>query len=146
MKKLRKIAGVTCRIEEDEDFPGLYNIFIEGEPIPKGLPDREIRRRIYEGEILLPEWIVRGEGPEEQAIETAAKVIAVRRTGRNVTHHLDPEGQIRVIPFKLPFAEMEKLREDFELIPELLQRALPDGPEPLVAARQDEPDQMGLFG
>ena len=81
-------------------FPGLYNIFIEGEPIPEGLPDKEIRRRIYEGEILMPEWIVRGEGPEEQAIETAAKVIAVRRTGRNVTHRLDPGRQIMIIPFK----------------------------------------------
>jgi uracil-DNA glycosylase len=39
----------------------------------------------------------------------------------------------------------EQLREDFELIPEMLQRPVPEGPEPLVAARQDEPDQMGLF-
>jgi hypothetical protein len=114
MKKLRKIAGVTCRIEEDEDFPSLYNIFIEGEPIPEGISEKEFRRRVHEGEILMPEWIVRGQGPEEDAIETAAKVIAVRRTGRQVTHHYDPEGRIGVIDIKVPFEELEKLREDFE--------------------------------
>ena len=38
--------------------------------------------------------------------------------------------------------------EDFKLIPELLARDLPEGPEPLVpeAEREPEPDQMGLFG
>jgi uracil-DNA glycosylase len=40
----------------------------------------------------------------------------------------------------------EQLREDFGLIPELLGRPLPDGPEPLVSERETEPDQMGLFG
>jgi uracil-DNA glycosylase len=40
----------------------------------------------------------------------------------------------------------EQLREDFELIPELLTQPLPEGPEPLVAEREPEPDQMGLFG
>jgi DNA polymerase len=38
----------------------------------------------------------------------------------------------------------EQLREDFKLIPDLLEQALPE-PEPLVA-REPEPDQMGLFG
>jgi hypothetical protein len=114
MKKLRKIAGVDCRIEEAENFPGLYNIFIEGEPFPKGVCEKEIRRRIHEGELLMPEWIVRGQGPEEDAIATAEKVIAVRRTGRQVTHHFDPEGRIKIINIKVPFEEMEKLREDFE--------------------------------
>jgi uracil-DNA glycosylase family 4 len=40
----------------------------------------------------------------------------------------------------------DQLREDFGLIPELLARPLPEGPEPLVADRVAEPDQMGLFG
>jgi len=40
----------------------------------------------------------------------------------------------------------EQLREDFHQIPELLERPLPPGPEPLVRDREPEPDQMGLFG
>lgn len=40
----------------------------------------------------------------------------------------------------------EQLREDFRQIPELLERPLPPGPEPLVPDREPEPDQMGLFG
>jgi uracil-DNA glycosylase len=39
----------------------------------------------------------------------------------------------------------DQLREDFRRIPALLQEALPE-PEPLVADREPEPDQMGLFG
>jgi uracil-DNA glycosylase len=39
----------------------------------------------------------------------------------------------------------EQLREDFRQIPELLERPLPPGPEPLVPDREPEPDQMGLF-
>jgi uracil-DNA glycosylase len=39
----------------------------------------------------------------------------------------------------------EQLREDFEQIPALLEQPLPE-PEPLVANRESEPDQMGLFG
>ena len=39
----------------------------------------------------------------------------------------------------------EQLREDFRRIPELLDQPLPE-PEPLVANRETEPDQMGLFG
>jgi DNA polymerase len=39
------------------------------------------------------------------------------------------------------------LREDFEAIPELLDRPLPEGPKPLVeASAESEVDQMGLFG
>ena len=112
--KIRQIAGVTCRIEDAKGFPGLFDIFIKGEEIPEKLPEKEIRRRIYEGEILMPEWIVRGEGPLEQAIETAKKVIAVRRTGKQVTHRFDPEGRIMVINFKPPFEDMEKLIENAE--------------------------------
>ena len=40
----------------------------------------------------------------------------------------------------------EQLREDFARIPELLERSLPEGPEPLVPDKEPEPDQMGLFG
>jgi uracil-DNA glycosylase family 4 len=39
----------------------------------------------------------------------------------------------------------EQLREDFERIPALLEEPLPE-PEPLIAERAPEPDQMGLFG
>ncbi|HEY6637566.1 MAG TPA: uracil-DNA glycosylase [Solirubrobacterales bacterium] len=39
----------------------------------------------------------------------------------------------------------EQLREDFRLIPDLLEQPLPV-PEPLVQDRELEPDQMGLFG
>ena len=39
----------------------------------------------------------------------------------------------------------EQLREDFRRIPDLLQQPLPE-PEPLVAEREPDPDQMGLFG
>jgi uracil-DNA glycosylase len=39
----------------------------------------------------------------------------------------------------------DQLREDFRRIRALLQEALPE-PEPLVADREPEPDQMGLFG
>jgi uracil-DNA glycosylase len=38
----------------------------------------------------------------------------------------------------------EQLREDFGRIPALLEEPLPE-PEPLVADREPEPDQMGLF-
>jgi uracil-DNA glycosylase family 4 len=43
-------------------------------------------------------------------------------------------------------AVADQLRQDFELIPELLERALPEGPEPLVPEREREPDQLGFFG
>jgi uracil-DNA glycosylase len=39
----------------------------------------------------------------------------------------------------------EQLREDFRLIPDLLDQPLPE-PEPLVREGVAEPDQMGLFG
>lgn len=43
-------------------------------------------------------------------------------------------------------AVAEQLRQDFEAIPGLLERALPEGPEPLVPEREREPDQLGFFG
>jgi len=39
----------------------------------------------------------------------------------------------------------EQLRDDFRLIPDLLEQPLPE-PEPLVPEGAPEPDQMGLFG
>ena len=39
----------------------------------------------------------------------------------------------------------EQLREDFRQIPDLLAQPVPE-PEPLVQEREQEPDQMGLFG
>jgi DNA polymerase len=39
----------------------------------------------------------------------------------------------------------DQLREDFQRIPALLEERLPE-PEPVVAVRGPEPDQMGLFG
>ncbi|HEY3192158.1 MAG TPA: uracil-DNA glycosylase [Solirubrobacterales bacterium] len=39
----------------------------------------------------------------------------------------------------------EQLGEDFQRIPDLLEQPLPE-PEPLVADREPEPNQMGLFG
>jgi uracil-DNA glycosylase len=43
-------------------------------------------------------------------------------------------------------AVADQLREDFNGIPALLERALPEGPAPIVGEREPEPDQMGLFG
>jgi uracil-DNA glycosylase len=43
-------------------------------------------------------------------------------------------------------AVADQLRQDFEAIPELLEQALPEGPEPLVVEREREPDQLGFFG
>jgi DNA polymerase len=44
-------------------------------------------------------------------------------------------------------AVADQLRQDFETIPDLLERALPEGPEPLVV-RDGEPEaqQLGFFG
>jgi hypothetical protein len=59
--------------------------------------------------------------------------------------------RIHLLPLFHPAAGLrtpavaDQLRADFELIPELLERPLPE-PEPLVADREVEPDQMGLFG
>jgi uracil-DNA glycosylase len=43
-------------------------------------------------------------------------------------------------------AVADQLRRDFELIPELLKRPLPEEPEPLVQVGEPEPEQMGLLG
>jgi uracil-DNA glycosylase len=60
--------------------------------------------------------------------------------------------QIYLLPLFHPAAGLrtpavaDQLRRDFGLIPELLGRALPEGPEPLVQAGEPEPEQMGLLG
>jgi uracil-DNA glycosylase len=47
-------------------------------------------------------------------------------------------------------AVADQLRQDFQLIRELLERAPPEGPEPIVGERERErerePDQLGFFG
>jgi uracil-DNA glycosylase len=44
-------------------------------------------------------------------------------------------------------AVADTLRQDFALMPELLERPLPEGPEPLVRESEElEPDQLGFFG
>jgi hypothetical protein len=110
MKKLRRIAGVACRLETNE--LGFINIFIEGEPIPEGLSEKEFRLLVHGGQLLMPEWIVRGAVDEPSAIATAEKVIAVRRTGAMVSHH-DPEG--RILVYHLPPLEViDEVIEEFE--------------------------------
>jgi uracil-DNA glycosylase family 4 len=43
-------------------------------------------------------------------------------------------------------AVADQLRQDFDAIPELLEQALPEGPEPIAPEREREPDQLGFFG
>jgi uracil-DNA glycosylase len=43
-------------------------------------------------------------------------------------------------------AVADQLRQDFQLIPELLERALPEGPQPLVPDREETAEQLGFFG
>jgi len=43
-------------------------------------------------------------------------------------------------------AVADQLRQDFEAIPGLLERALPEGPEPIAPEHEREPDQLGFFG
>ena len=61
--------------------------------------------------------------------------------------------QVLLLPLFHPAAGLrtpkvaEQLREDFKLIPDLIDQPLPDPPPPLVeAGAEPEPDQMGLFG
>ncbi|HKH23399.1 MAG TPA: uracil-DNA glycosylase [Solirubrobacterales bacterium] len=64
--------------------------------------------------------------------------------------HLIGRRHVYLLPLFHPAAGLrtprvaEQLREDFRQIPELLAQPLPE-PEPLVADRELEPDQMGLF-
>jgi DNA polymerase len=65
--------------------------------------------------------------------------------------HLMGGRHLYILPLFHPAAGLrtprvaEQLREDFRRIPDLVQQPLPE-PEPLVGARELEPDQMGLFG
>ena len=103
-----------------------------------------------------------------------AGITKVRGTAQE---HLIGGRSVHMLPLFHPAAGLrtprvaEQLREDFERIPELLSRPLPDGSEPLimrggsadarglrrgatrfsgeeppVAGEEPEPDQMGLFG
>jgi uracil-DNA glycosylase family 4 len=61
--------------------------------------------------------------------------------------------QVFLLPLFHPAAGLrtprvaDQLREDFNLIPTLLEQPLPEPPPPLVeTAAEAEPDQMGLFG
>jgi DNA polymerase len=87
----------------------------------------------------------------------ATKLLSGNSTGITKVRGTAQEHQIggrpvHLLPLFHPAAGLrtpavaEQLRQDFRLIPELLERALPEGPEPLVGDREAEPDQMGLFG
>jgi len=89
----------------------------------------------------------------------ATKLLTANPTGitkvrGTAQEHLMGGRNLYMLPLFHPAAGLrtprvaDQLREDFRLIPDLLARALPEGPEPLVREedRQPEPDQMGLFG
>jgi uracil-DNA glycosylase len=87
----------------------------------------------------------------------ATKLLTANQTGitkvrGTAQEHLIGGRDLYLLPLFHPAAGLrtprvaEQLREDFRVIPELLARPLPEGPEPLVAEREPEPDQMGLFG
>jgi uracil-DNA glycosylase len=86
----------------------------------------------------------------------ATKLLTANPTGitkvrGTAQEHLIGGRNVFMLPLFHPAAGLrtprvaEQLREDFRLIPELLEREPPQGPEPLVD-REPEPDQMGLFG
>ena len=76
----------------------------------------------------------------------------ITRVRGTAQEHLIGGRPVYLLPLFHPAAGLrtpavaDQLRQDFEGIPELLERALPEGPEPLVPDREREPDQMGLFG
>ena len=88
----------------------------------------------------------------------ATKLLTANPTGITKVRGTPQEGviggrSVYLLPLFHPAAGLrtprvaEQLREDFHQIPELLERPLPPGPEPLVPDREPEPDQMmGLFG
>jgi len=86
----------------------------------------------------------------------ATKLLTAKPTGITKVRGTPQEGMIGgrhlyLLPLFHPAAGLrtprvaDQLREDFRLIPDLLERPLPE-PEPLVREREPEPDQMGLFG
>ena len=86
----------------------------------------------------------------------ATKLLTAKPTGITKVRGTPQEGMIGgrhlyLLPLFHPAAGLrtprvaDQLREDFRLIPDLLERPLPE-PEPLVGEREPEPDQMGLFG
>jgi uracil-DNA glycosylase len=86
----------------------------------------------------------------------ATKLLTGNQTGITKVHGTPQQRLIggrftHLLPLFHPAAGLrtprvaEQLREDFRQIPELLAQPVPE-PEPLVADREPEPDQMGLFG
>jgi len=86
----------------------------------------------------------------------ATKLLTANPTGitkvrGTAQEHLLGNRRVYMLPLFPPAAGLrpprvaEQLRDDFALIPELLEQPLPE-PEPLVTEGGSEPDQMGLFG
>ncbi|HMA26776.1 MAG TPA: uracil-DNA glycosylase [Solirubrobacterales bacterium] len=86
----------------------------------------------------------------------STKLLTANQTGitkvRGVPQqHLIGGRFVHLLPLFHPAAGLrtprvaEQLREDFRQIPDLLAQPVPE-PEPLVQEREQEPDQMGLFG
>jgi DNA polymerase len=88
----------------------------------------------------------------------ATKLLTGKQTGitkvrGTAQEHTLGGRQVFLLPLFHPAAGLrtprvaEQLREDFRLIPGLLDQPLPEPPPPLVeASAEPEPDQMGLFG
>jgi hypothetical protein len=74
----KRIAGILCEVEPDEDGFGFVNVFIA------------------EGQKLLPEFIVRGALTLPSALIIAEWCIKERLAGRTLIHHV--EGWIHSIP------------------------------------------------
>jgi uracil-DNA glycosylase family 4 len=80
-----------------------------------------------------------------------AKPTGITKVRGTPQQHLIGGRHLFLLPLFHPAAGLrtprvaEQLREDFQLIPDLLEQPLPE-PEPLVPEREPEPDQMGLFG
>jgi uracil-DNA glycosylase len=82
-----------------------------------------------------------------------ANPTGITRVRGTAQEHVIGRRPVYMLPLFHPAAGLrtprvaEQLREDFQLIPELLARPLAEGPEPLVERGEElEPDQMGLFG
>jgi hypothetical protein len=83
----RRVHGIPCDFQLDEDGHGFIDVFI---------PDTTPPQR------LLPEWIVRGALDLRSAIKTASAVIKLRLSGYIVWH--DAEGLCHYL--KVPPCEL----------------------------------------
>ncbi|MGH2983610.1 MAG: uracil-DNA glycosylase [Solirubrobacterales bacterium] len=78
--------------------------------------------------------------------------IGITRVRGTTQEHVIGGRPVYLLPLFHPAAGLrtpavaDQLRRDFEAIPGLLERALPEGPAPLVPEREREPDQLGFFG